>query len=62
MNFEEMALNRQSTRKFDTSRDVEKEKLIKRIRPEFNKYYTIKYENYGVPDHYIKPDNQINVE
>ena len=29
MNFEEMALNRQSTRKFDTSREVEKEKLIK---------------------------------
>lgn len=29
MNFEQMALNRQSTRKFDTTKEVEKEKLIK---------------------------------
>ena len=41
----------------------ERERILeKRIRPEFNKYYTIKYENYGVNDHYIKPDIQINVE
>ena len=42
--------------------ETDEEKLIKRIRPEFNKYYTIKYENYGVPEHYIKPDTQINVQ
>ena len=41
----------------------ERERILEqRIRPEFNKYYTIKYENYGVNDHYIKPDIQINVE
>ena len=34
----------------------EEEHLINRIKPEFNKYYTIKYENYGVNNHYIKPD------
>lgn len=36
--------------------------LIKRIKPEFNKYYTIKYENYGVPDHYIEPETRIDVD
>lgn len=38
------------------------ERLIKRIKPEFNKYYTIKYENYGVPDHYTEPDNRIDIQ
>ena len=38
------------------------EGLIKRIKPEFNKYYTIKYENYGVPDHYTEPDNRIDIQ
>ena len=37
------------------------EELIKRIKPEFNKFYTIKYENYGVNNHYIKPETKINV-
>ncbi|OED30294.1 formylmethanofuran dehydrogenase subunit A [Methanosphaera sp. WGK6] len=36
--------------------------LIQRIKPEFNKYYTIKYENYGVPNHYITPNYQVDVE
>ena len=36
-------------------------KLIEEIKPEFNKYYTIKYENYGVSDHYIQPESCIPV-
>lgn len=36
-------------------------KLIEEIKPEFNKYYTIKYENYGVNDHYIQPESCIPV-
>jgi formylmethanofuran dehydrogenase subunit A len=41
--------------------DTEKE-LIKSIKPLFNKYYTIKYENYGVNDHYIKPDTRYDIK
>lgn len=36
--------------------------LEKRIKPEFNKYYTIKYENYGVNDHYVEPETRINIK
>lgn len=36
--------------------------LINRIKPEFNRYYTINYENYGVCNHFIKPDTRIDVE
>lgn len=36
-------------------------KLIEKIKPEFNKYYTIKYENYGVNKHYIKPDVRFDI-
>ena len=39
----------------------EEKVLIDRIKPEFNKYYTIKYENYGVNDHYIQPDTRMDV-
>ena len=42
MNFEEMALNRQSTRKFDTSREVEKEKAKKTYDDEIERYHEIK--------------------
>jgi formylmethanofuran dehydrogenase subunit A len=42
--------------------EKEEEQLVKRIRPEFNKYYTIKYENYGVNNHYVMPDTRIDVE
>ncbi|RAP49387.1 MAG: formylmethanofuran dehydrogenase subunit A [Methanosphaera sp. rholeuAM74] len=38
------------------------EELIKRIKPEFNKYYTIKYENYGVNDHYLESESVTNVD
>ncbi len=36
--------------------------LINKIKPDFNRYYTIKYENYGVPDHYVKPGNPIDIK
>ena len=39
----------------------EEELLINRIKPEFNKYYTIKYENYGVNNHYVQPESRILV-
>lgn len=35
--------------------------VIENIKPEFNRFYTIKYENYGVNDHYIKPDTKFNI-
>ncbi len=38
------------------------DQLVKKIKPEFNKYYTIKYENYGVFDNYINPDKRVDVE
>lgn len=38
------------------------EKLIKRIKPEFNKYYTIKYENYPVPDHYLEEEECMQIK
>ena len=38
------------------------EKLIKRIKPEFNKYYTIKYENYPVPDHYLEEEARVQIK
>ena len=42
--------------------EKEEANLVDEITPEFNKYYTIKYENYGVPDHYIKPDTCVDIE
>lgn len=45
-----------------TGLEKEEKQLIKRIKPEFNKYYTIKYENYGVNDHYVQPESRVNVK
>ena len=42
--------------------EKEEEILTNRIKPEFNKYYTIKYENYGVNEHYIKPETCVDIE
>lgn len=41
--------------------EEEEEQLIRKIKPTFNKYYTIKYENYGVTNHYIKPDTRFDI-
>ncbi|MEE1117274.1 hypothetical protein [Methanosphaera sp.] len=41
--------------------EIEEKVFIDIIKQEFNKYYTIKYENYGVNDHYIQPDTRMDV-
>ena len=38
------------------------EELINRIKPDFNRFYTIKYENYGVSDHYLECENRVDVK
>lgn len=42
--------------------EAEEKRLVDEIKPEFNKFYTIKYENYEVPDHIINPQQKINIK
>ncbi len=36
--------------------------LWKKIMPVFDKYYTIKFENYVVHDHYVHNPIEVNVQ
>ena len=42
--------------------EEKEEKLVETIKPEFNRFYTIKYENYGVPEHYTKPEKRVDIK
>lgn len=42
--------------------EEEEKKLMDRIMPDFNKYYTVKFENYAVHDHYVPNQIEVKVE
>jgi formylmethanofuran dehydrogenase subunit A len=44
-----------------TGFDKQEEKVLENIMPIFNKYYTVKFENYKVFDHYIDPSIEFKI-
>ncbi|MDR2544406.1 MAG: formylmethanofuran dehydrogenase subunit A [Methanobrevibacter sp.] len=42
--------------------EAEEEAIVEKIMPSFNKYYTIKFENYKVHDHFVPNPIAVNVQ
>ena len=42
--------------------EQQEKKVLEDIMPMFNKYYTVKFENYKVHDHYIEPSLEYKVK
>jgi formylmethanofuran dehydrogenase subunit A len=45
-----------------TGFDQQEKKVLENIMPMFNKYYTVKFENYKVFDHYIDPSIEFKID
>ena len=41
--------------------ESEEQRILNKIMPQFNKYYTVKFENYLVQDHYINPSVEYKI-
>jgi formylmethanofuran dehydrogenase subunit A len=41
--------------------ESEEQRILNKIMPQFNKYYSVKFENYLVQDHYIKPSVEFKI-
>ncbi|MDR2830363.1 MAG: formylmethanofuran dehydrogenase subunit A [Methanobrevibacter sp.] len=42
--------------------EVEEQEVVNKIMPSFNKYYTVKFENYKVHDHFVPNPIEFNVQ
>ncbi len=42
--------------------EEQEKKVIENIMPMFNRYYTVKFENYKVHDHYVDPDIEFKID
>jgi len=42
--------------------EEQEKKVIENIMPMFNRYYTVKFENYKVHDHYVDPDVEFKID
>ena len=45
-----------------TGFEQQEKKVLEDIMPMFNRYYTIKFENYKVFDHYIDPSIEFKID
>jgi formylmethanofuran dehydrogenase subunit A len=41
--------------------ESEEQRILNKIMPQFNKYYSVKFENYLVQDHYINPSVEYKI-
>ena len=42
--------------------EEQEKKVLENIMPMFNRYYTVKFENYKVHDHYVDPDVEFKID
>jgi len=45
-----------------TGFEAQEKKVLEDIMPMFNRYYTVKFENYKVFDHYIDPAIEFKID
>ncbi len=45
-----------------TGFEEQEKKVLEDIMPMFNRYYTVKFENYKVFDHYIDPSIEFKID